>query len=78
RVFGRNAAQLLAAIEEEFGDFISEINAEKPRRGSFEFTIVKKLDNSTCVWSGIKKGPPRKLKFPEASEVIEAIKAALD
>lgn len=29
------------------------------------------------LWTGIKKGPPRKLKFPEPQEVIEKLKKYL-
>jgi hypothetical protein len=29
----------------------------------------------TTVWSGVNKGPPRTLKWPEHSIVIAAIKA---
>ena len=29
------------------------------------------------VWSGIKKGPPRKLKFPEPEVVLKAINDAM-
>ena len=28
----------------------------------------------SLVWTGIKKGPPRKLKFPVNDELIEEIK----
>ncbi|KAH0621129.1 hypothetical protein JD844_022168 [Phrynosoma platyrhinos] len=30
------------------------------------------------LWSGLKKGPPRKLKFPEPSKVVEILKGNLD
>lgn len=29
------------------------------------------------LWTGIKKGPPRKLKFPEPQEVVEKLKKYL-
>ena len=29
------------------------------------------------LWSGIKKGPPRKLKFPQPEAVVEALKSNL-
>lgn len=29
------------------------------------------------LWTGIKKGPPRKLKFPEPQEVVEKLKKCL-
>jgi len=30
-------------------------------------------DTLDLIWSGIKKGPPRKLKFPEVEVVMEII-----
>lgn len=29
------------------------------------------------LWTGIKKGPPRKLKFPEPQEVVKELKKYL-
>lgn len=29
------------------------------------------------LWSGIGKGPPRKLKFPDPAAVVEALKSSL-
>lgn len=29
------------------------------------------------LWTGIKKGPPRKLKFPDSQEVVEELKKYL-
>ncbi|KAI5104875.1 selenoprotein H [Silurus meridionalis] len=29
------------------------------------------------LWTGIKKGPPRKLKFPDPAEVVTALEDAL-
>lgn len=29
------------------------------------------------LWSGIGKGPPRKLKFPEPAAVVEALRSSL-
>lgn len=29
------------------------------------------------LWTGIKKGPPRKLKFPEPQEVVKELKKHL-
>ena len=47
----------------------------KPKRGSFEILMVKKSsEKEILLWSGLTKGPPRRLKFPEASEVVELCK----
>ena len=32
------------------------------------------FDLESLVWTGIKKGPPRKLKFPVNEEVIQEVK----
>lgn len=29
------------------------------------------------LWSGIGKGPPRKLKFPDPAAMVEALKSSL-
>uniref|UniRef100_A0A673FWT3 Selenoprotein H-like n=1 Tax=Sinocyclocheilus rhinocerous TaxID=307959 RepID=A0A673FWT3_9TELE len=49
------------------------LNPQKPRRNSFEPATERKV----VLWSGIKKGPPRKLKFPDPAEVVSALKEAL-
>ncbi|KAI2657014.1 Selenoprotein H [Labeo rohita] len=48
----------------------------KPRRNSFEVTLMEG-DKEVVLWTGIKKGPPRKLKFPDPAEVVSALKEAL-
>lgn len=50
-----------------------------PKRGSFEIYISKnKLSEKVLLWSGLKKGPPRKDKFPSATVcVADATKALL-
>uniref|UniRef100_A0A3P9L4K8 Selenoprotein H n=1 Tax=Oryzias latipes TaxID=8090 RepID=A0A3P9L4K8_ORYLA len=51
-------------------------NPEKPRRNSFEITLLNGA-KEICLWTGIKKGPPRKLKFPQPDDVVAALKDAL-
>uniref|UniRef100_A0A8C4NL86 Selenoprotein H n=1 Tax=Dicentrarchus labrax TaxID=13489 RepID=A0A8C4NL86_DICLA len=50
------------------------LNPEKPRRKSFEITL---LDGETSLWTGIKKGPPGRLKFPQPDVVVAALQEAL-
>ncbi|XP_078681692.1 selenoprotein H-like, partial [Branchiostoma floridae x Branchiostoma belcheri] len=71
RVYKRNADQLAEALRAEFPDVTVETAVG--RRNSFECTVVKDDGKEMLVWTGIKKGPPRKLKFPEPSVVVEAI-----
>ena len=47
----------------------------KPKRGSFEIILVK--SEEVLLWSGAEKGPPRKLKFPDAAKVVEMTKKHL-
>ena len=53
------------------------VNPTKPRRGSFEVTLMRPDGSSAELWTGIKKGHPRKLKFPEPQEVVEELKKYL-
>lgn len=50
----------------------------KPKRGSFEIYISKnKKSPKILLWSGLKKGPPRKDKFPSASICVNDANKAL-
>lgn len=44
-----------------------------PIYGSLFFLISEE----TQLWTGIKKGPPRKLKFPQPDDVVAALQEAL-
>lgn len=51
-----------------------------PRRGAFEISVLHKKDdtaNAKLIWSGLKKGPPRRQKFPDTKDIIDAIKKAV-
>ncbi|KAL3973094.1 hypothetical protein ACER0C_024301 [Sarotherodon galilaeus] len=43
---------------------------------SFEITL-QDGGKETSLWTGIKKGPPRKLKFPQPEVVVSALQEAL-
>uniref|UniRef100_A0A3B3CPJ2 Selenoprotein H n=1 Tax=Oryzias melastigma TaxID=30732 RepID=A0A3B3CPJ2_ORYME len=75
-VYGRNAEEVKSALLAARPELTVVFNPEKPRRNSFEITL---LDGSkeTPLWTGIKKGPPRKLKFPQPDVVVAALKDAL-
>lgn len=77
QVYKRNANKLLAELRQEFPGIQSETNPTKPRSKSFECTLKKEDGEEVLIWSGLKKGPPRMLKFPEADVIISAIKEAL-
>uniref|UniRef100_A0A8D2LI32 Selenoprotein H n=2 Tax=Varanus komodoensis TaxID=61221 RepID=A0A8D2LI32_VARKO len=78
RVFGRNADAVSQALQQAFPDALVEINPEKPRRNSFEVALLKEDGSRVELWTGLKKGPPRKLKFPEPNNVVELLKGNLD
>jgi len=73
-VYKRNATQLTEGIRAEYPDIKVELNPSKPRSKSFEITVTYDDEKDVVVWTGVKKGPPRKLKFPEMSEVLKEIK----
>lgn len=76
-MYKRNASQLSSDLIEAFPDAKVLINDTKPRSKSFELTVIKEDGKETLVWTGIKKGPPRKLKFPVNSDLIEEVKKIL-
>lgn len=51
--------------------------------GRYELLCIATVTSSlhfteTIIWTGVKKGPPRKMKFPETADlIIEAIKKNL-
>jgi len=72
-VFKRNANAVGDALRQHFGDVELSLNPDgKPKRGSFEIILMKE-EKDVLLWSGVEKGPPRKLKFPETSKVVELI-----
>lgn len=62
---------LIAAFPNELSEESFTINAEKPRTKSFEFTLVCADGSEEVVWSGLKLGPPRSLKFPSKEQIVE-------
>lgn len=74
QVYKRNANQLSSELMKAFPDAVVLINDTKPRSKSFEVTVIKEDGEESLVWTGIKKGPPRKLKFPVNEEVIQEVK----
>lgn len=68
---------MAAAIKAVFPGLDVEINTKAPRRNSFECTVITEKGKEFVLWSGIDKGPPRKLKFPQEADVtglIDSIK----
>jgi len=48
----------------------------KPRTGKGTFNIYLVKDKKeTLLWDGKSKGPPRKLKFPQAETILESLNA---
>ncbi|XP_052223832.1 selenoprotein H-like [Dreissena polymorpha] len=76
KVFKRKASDLVEALREEFGEFEVEYNPSAPRKGSFEVVVQQSGKDDVTIWTGLKKGPPRKLKFPEVEEVVKEMKQA--
>uniref|UniRef100_A0A674BAT5 Selenoprotein H n=1 Tax=Salmo trutta TaxID=8032 RepID=A0A674BAT5_SALTR len=77
-VYGRNAEGVRVALLAACPDLTVVLNPQKPRSKSFEVILVEgEKGKDVCLWSGIKKGPPRKLKFPEPEVVVSALEKAL-
>uniref|UniRef100_A0A096MAH6 Selenoprotein H n=2 Tax=Poecilia formosa TaxID=48698 RepID=A0A096MAH6_POEFO len=76
RVYGRNAEEVKSALLAARPGLTVVLNPEKPRRNSFEVTLLDG-GKETSLWTGIKKGPPRKLKFPQPDSVVAALQEAL-
>lgn len=51
-MFGRNAAAVSEALREAVADLAVDINPEKPRRNSFEVSLVKEDGSSECPRPG--------------------------
>ncbi|KAH8272785.1 hypothetical protein KR026_011402, partial [Drosophila bipectinata] len=50
-----------------------------PRRGAFELNLsAGGSEDQALLWSGLKRGPPRALKFPNAEEMLSRIKEILE
>jgi selenoprotein H len=77
-VFKRKANDLSSALQAELPNLKINISPLKSPKGSFECFLImdQTKDDKIVLWSGIKRGPPRKLKFPESAD-IEAILANL-
>uniref|UniRef100_A0A8C7FCS9 Selenoprotein H n=1 Tax=Oncorhynchus kisutch TaxID=8019 RepID=A0A8C7FCS9_ONCKI len=77
-VYGRNAEGVRVALLAAYPDLTVVLNPQKPRSKSFEVILFEgEKGKDVCLWSGIKKGPPRKLKFPEPEVVVSALEKAL-
>uniref|UniRef100_A0A4X2KCK5 Selenoprotein H n=1 Tax=Vombatus ursinus TaxID=29139 RepID=A0A4X2KCK5_VOMUR len=77
RVYARHAEAVSQALRLARPELPVLLNPTKPRRSSFEVTLQRPDGSRAELWSGIKKGPPRKLKFPEPGQVVEELKKQL-
>ncbi|KAA0709596.1 Selenoprotein H [Triplophysa tibetana] len=79
----RKALDEEAATVEEKKEKLDEVENEEQETGQrvviehcFEVTLMQE-NKEVVLWTGIKKGPPRKLKFPDPAEVVSALEEAL-
>lgn len=71
-MYKRKANELSSAIQVEMPNLKITINPLKNPKGSFEcFLFLDETNdgNKVDLWSGLNRGPPRKLKFPEPKDV---------
>ena len=78
-MYKRKATELIDAIQATHPKCAVSINPTKPRSKSFEVTVVVagEKGEGKVVWSGVKRGPPRTLKFPEHSAILHSINELL-
>lgn len=70
-MFKRNANAIGEALRLRFGEVEVSLNPDgKPKRGSFE-VVLGKGEEEVVLWSGLTKGPPRRLKFPATEEIVK-------
>lgn len=77
QVFKKRAVELCDQLKNHFENinFKFTFNAQgTPRRGAFEITVKKSDGGEHLVWTGLKKGPPRKEKFPTAETLAGLLK----
>lgn len=75
-MYGRNAQEVKTALLAAHPELTVVLNPKAPRRNSFEIILLDG-GKETSLWTGIKKGPPRKLKFPQPDVVVAALQEAL-
>lgn len=78
-MYRRKASAIADAVRAAFPNaaITVQMNETKPRSKSFELSLKTANAKEELLWSGIKRGPPRKLKFPEPSEIVTAISGHL-
>lgn len=72
-VFHIKAIEFLNFLIERFPErkFVLIRNKEPARDGAFEINFSQSARTSNhCLWSGLKKGPPRQRKFPKSYELL--------
>ena len=73
-MYKRHANRVADLIREKHPDVPVLINTSKPRSKSFEITY-KSGERDEVIWTGVKLGPPRKLKFVENGKLEELLAA---
>lgn len=80
-MFRRRAEELHAALQ---GLGLPQLQLRlnpfgAPRRGAFELNLsAGGSEDQVQLWSGLKRGPPRALKFPNAEEMHSRIEEILE
>ncbi|CAL8264015.1 unnamed protein product [Lota lota] len=67
---GRRGTKRKADAVQEEEEKVVELKKEKE-------AVKESGSEESILWTGIKKGPPRKLKFPEPAVVVAALEEAL-
>lgn len=77
-MFRRRADEVVQKLRQCWPSLEVVYNASTPRRGAFELQLLKEDDTGVVFWSGLKRGPPRKEKFPDLDTVQDLLSKALN
>ncbi|KAI3351721.1 hypothetical protein L3Q82_020556 [Scortum barcoo] len=69
-----HAEEVKSALLAAHPDLTVVLKPEKPRKKSFDITLLDG-GKETPLWTGIKMGPPARLKFIILTALQEALKA---
>lgn len=77
-MFKRRADEVVERLRQRWPTIEAVYNPEKPRRGAFELVLITEDGSEVLIWSGLKRGPPRKEKFPNLDLVQDLLNEALN
>jgi len=78
QVFKRRALEQVTLLSQYFNLEVESELVVATKRGSFEITLTRDDGEQVVVWTGVKRGPPRKLKFPDPKDLLDKAREFLN